>query len=114
MKVGSDILNRLELLYLEIIPAIRKFPKDQKFTIGENIDKALLGAIRAFYSASYDKKSREEALIQIRRELHEVVFLIRVSYKLEFLSKGLYEQFTKELIEIGKITSSWIKKGSPS
>lgn len=107
--MGSDILNRLEILYLEVIPAIRKFPKDQKFTLGENIDKAFLGVVREFYSASYDKQYRKNALIQMRRQLHEVVFLIRVSHKLSFLSKGLYEKFSKELVEIGKIVSSWIK-----
>lgn len=110
MKVGSDILNRLELLYLEIIPLVRSFPKDQKFTLGENIENALLTVVREFYSASYDKSSRESSLKQMRMSLHETVFLIRVSYKLKFIKESTYENLTKELIEIGKITSSWIKK----
>ena len=111
-SMSSDVLNRLELVYLAIIPAIKNFPKDQKYTLGENIDQALLGAIRDFFTASYDKRVRENALIHLRGQLHETVFLIRVAFKLKFLSNALYEKFTKELVEIGKIISSWIKKGN--
>lgn len=107
----SDILNRLEILYLEVIPAIDNFPKDRKYTLGEKIDTTFLAVISDFYSASYVKGNREAGLIQMRSHLHLLVFLLRASFRLKALSRALYEKFTQELVEIGKITTSWIQKG---
>ncbi|MFA5582841.1 MAG: four helix bundle protein [Bacteriovoracaceae bacterium] len=110
----SDILNRLEILYLELIPALDNFPKKRQYTLGEKIDGTFLAVVSAFYSASYDKAHREAGLIQMRGHLHSLVFLLRISFRLKALSPALYEKFSKELVEIGKIISSWIKKGRES
>lgn len=107
----SDILNRLEILYLEIIPSIDNFPKNRKYTLGAKIDSTYLNVVEAFYSASYDKGHREQGLIEMRGHLHALVFLLRMSFRLRALSPALYERFSGELVEIGKITTSWIQKG---
>lgn len=108
----ADVLNRIELLYLDLVPVIRKFPKNQRYTLAEKIDEKYISAVEQFYLGSFEKEKRIQAYIQMRGHLHVLVFLLRVSHRLSFISSPLYEKFSKELIEIGKIISSWLKKGS--
>lgn len=109
--------GKLENFYLELIPILQRFPKVQRYTLAENIEKETLECARLIFEAEYGKTGRLEALKKLRTNLHLITFLLRVSHRKSFLKDNAYEMLTGATTEMGKLASSWIKReetGTPS
>lgn len=103
------IKGKIEEFYQELIPILQKFPKTQRYTLAENIEKETLACVRLIFEAEYVKDRRMDALKNLRTNLHVITFLLRVSRKSSFITDGVYEKLVRETSEMGKITSGWIK-----
>lgn len=103
------IKGKIEEFYQELIPILQKFPKTQRYTLAENIEKETLACVRLIFEAEYVKDRRMDALKSLRTSLHVITFLLRVSSKSSFITDGVYEKLVRETSEMGKITSGWIK-----
>ena len=101
--------GKIEQFYQGLIPILQKFPKTQRYTLAENIEKETLTCVNLIFEAEYIKARRLDALKVLRTKLHVITFLIRVSAKSGFIKEGVYEQLTRDTTEMGKITSGWIK-----
>lgn len=101
--------GKIEQFYQELIPILQKFPKTQRYTLAENIEKETLACVNLIFEAEYIKARRLDALKVLRTKLHVITFLIRISAKSSFIKEGVYEQLTRDTTEMGKITSGWIK-----
>lgn len=106
--------GKIEEFYQGLIPILQKFPKTQRYTLAENIEKETLACVRLVFEAEYVKARRLEALKSLRLGLHVITFLLRVSHKSSFIRDGVYEQLTRETTEMGKIASGWIKSEESS
>lgn len=102
--------GRLEVFYKELIPILQRFPKTQRYTLAENIEKETLGCVRLVLEAEYIKSQRLESLKKLRTHLHLITFLLRVSMHNFFIKESVYEKLTRETSEMGRITSGWIKR----
>lgn len=102
--------GKLEEFYKELIPVLQRFPKTQRYTLAENIEKETLNCVRLVFEAEYVKARRLEALKGLRTNLHMITFLLRISRHGSFITDGIYEKLTHNTLEMGKITSGWIKR----
>lgn len=101
--------GKIEHFYQGLIPILQKYPKTQRYTLAENIEKETLACVRLVIEAEYIKARRLDALKNLRTSLHVITFLLRISKKSSFITDGAYEQLTRDTSEMGKITSGWIK-----
>lgn len=101
--------GKIEQFYQGLIPILQKFPKTQRYTLAENIEKETLACVRLVFEAEYVKARRLESLKNLRTSLHVITFLLRISSKSKFITDGVYEELTRDTSEMGKITSGWIK-----
>lgn len=101
--------GKIEEFYLELIPVLQRFPKAQRYTLAENIEKETLSCVKLVLEAEYNKKSRLESLVRLRTSLHTITFLLRVSSRSKLLTEPSYELLSRSTSELGKITSGWIK-----
>lgn len=109
--------GKLEEFYTELIPVLQRFPKTQRYTLAENIEKETLRCVRLALEAEYSKAQRQKALSELRTGLHLITFLLRVSFRSSFIKDGIYEKLTHDTLEMGKLTSGWIKRdeaGTPA
>lgn len=111
MESGTKLklLAKAEQFYDKLIPVLRRFPKTQRYTLAENIEKETLAGIRLIFQAAYHKSDRKRSLEELRTGLHLINFLLRVSHSQKFLTDGMYETLASDVVEMGKISSQWIK-----
>ncbi|GEM_PF-1091907 len=103
------LLTKMDHFYKDLVPVLRRFPKTQRYTLAERIEKETLSCARLIYFAAYDRSVRLQSLKTLRVNLHLLTFLLRCSHKQSFISDALYERFVRETAEMGQICSQWIK-----
>ncbi|MAV90270.1 MAG: hypothetical protein CL676_02540 [Bdellovibrionaceae bacterium] len=111
--VGADKLKlkgKIEEFYKELIPILQRYPKTQRYTLAENIEKETLKCVRLVFEAEYNKQRRVEVLKSLRTSLHLITFLLRISKRSSFIKEGIYEKLVRDTSEMGRITSVWIKR----
>jgi hypothetical protein len=109
-RTGLKLKSQLEDFYIQIIPVLRRFPKVEKYTLAENIEKQVLSSIRLLLIAEYEPKKRMDSLVKLRINFHMTHFLLRVSHTQCFIKAGAYEQLSRQIFEMGKMTTGWIKR----
>jgi hypothetical protein len=103
------ILQKAETLIIDLLPALRKFPKVERYTLAQEIEKECLEFVKHVHIAAYEIDGRLIHLKQARSSLQLVGFLLRLSRRQAFISEGFYELLTNQNIEIGKMLTGWIK-----
>jgi len=96
-------------LILWIFPMINRFPKKQRFVLGQQIENELLEIIKDIILAN-NERNKTEILKRISVRLDTLRILIRLAKDLKFLSIKQYENAAVKMNEIGKLLSGWMKK----
>lgn len=92
------------------IPALNKFPRNQKFTLGDRIQNQLSDLLELYMEAYYSKAPQKRLLLakaNVRLEVLRHYF--RLCYDLGLFHSGKYEAFATRLNEIGRMTGGWLK-----
>jgi hypothetical protein len=101
----------LEAMYrflLWLIPTIDKFPRSQKFVLGDRIEAAALDVLDALIAATYTK-GRDSMLANANLGLERLRFFMRLSHDLRLLDARRYEHAARGLDEVGRLVGGWIK-----
>jgi hypothetical protein len=101
----------LEAMYrflLWLIPTIDKFPRSQKFVLGDRIESAALDVLDALIAATYTR-GRDAMLANANLGLERLRFFMRLSHDLRLLDARRYEHAARGLDEIGRLVGGWIK-----
>jgi len=93
---------------LWVYTVVNKFPKKQRFVLGQDIEKTAIKFLKLIIKANY---LREKALIlsEASIEIDLFLILIRFSKDLRFLSKKQYEFAACQINEISKMLGGWLK-----
>ena len=103
-----QVIPKLVDFILWIIPALDKFPKSQKFLLGDRIETGLLDVLDKLIEANYSR----EKLVLLRKanlQLEKIRYLLRIAYRMRCFDVRKYEFCSKALVEIGRMTGGWIK-----
>jgi len=105
----SPIFTRTFDLLMWLLPALQKFPKDQRFMLTARIHAAAFNFYEAIVAASLSKnKSRH--LEHADSELQKLRLYLRLSQRLQFLSNSQYRHVFTLVEEIGRLLGGWMKK----
>jgi len=88
-----------------------KFPKAQRFTLGENCANRILGSlhetIRA--AATTDKTAKLQRLGDISAEVDTAKLLVRLAKDCRCISNAGYLEMQSMLQEVGRMIGGWMK-----
>ncbi len=96
-------------LTLQLFHIIKKFPKEFKYTLGEQIKKDSLVLISNIYKANILKDKRKESLQECRAYLESVKVLIRISKDLHIFSLEKFITISQSIETISKQLIGWEK-----
>lgn len=91
-----------------LIPTLDKFPRSQRFLLGDRIQSTALDVLEQLIDATYSK-ARERALGEANLGLEKLRFLLRIGVELHYLDLRRYEHAARSVDEIGRMVGGWIK-----
>ena len=100
--------------FVWLFPMVNKFPKAQRFVLGQQIEKTALEVLTLIIRANNqkDQVERKKILAQLDVKIEVLRALLRVAYLLRFLSHQQYEYFLEKVDELGKMLGGWMKTTS--
>jgi len=105
----SPIFIRTFDLLAWLLPALQKFPKEQRFILAARVHAAAFNFYEAITAASLSKK-KAEYLEQADIELQKLRLYLRLSQRLQFLSAAQYKHVFELVEEVGRLLGGWTKK----
>ena len=99
-------------LMLYSFPIIGRFPKEQLFVLGQQIENAMLDIGMMIVHAN-KLRQKKEMLYELDIALEKLRFLIRLSKDLKMMSVSKYGHHCERIDEIGKLLGGWIKSSVP-
>lgn len=113
MAEGDNILTKLHDLLMYVVPQLGKFPRDQKFVLGDRIEIKLLEVQESCLRAYYTKDKRTH-LIEANMTIEVTRHLIRLAHALRFFSNQGYAVLSEKLDTVGRMIGGWLKSLSDS
>jgi len=108
MFQNLKIFEKTYELILWIYPAVNRFPKTQRFVLGQQVENTVLNLLKLIIQANAER-NKLPYLKQLSIELDKLRILVRLSKDLRFLSIKQYEFAVNKINEIGKMLGGWIK-----
>lgn len=96
-------------LILWLVPAIDKFPRNRKFTLGDRMELLALDVLDRLIEAKY-QRTKTMLLGEANLKLEKMRFLIRLSKDLQCLSLKGYEHASKLVNDLGQEVGGWLKQ----
>ena len=105
--------HALELHYrfiLWLVPTLDRFPRAQRFLLGDRIQGTALDVLEALVEATYTRR-RPRHLARANVGIEKLRFLLRLAHDLRHLDRRRYEFAARCLDETGRKIGAW--KESP-
>ena len=103
------IFQKVYDLILWMYPLINKFPKKQRFVLGQQLENTLLDILRGIIQANQER-NKLATLKQVSIDLDKFRILFRLAKDLRFMSIKQYQFGAEKINEVGKVLGGWMKK----
>jgi hypothetical protein len=94
---------------LWLIPKIAKFPRDQRFVLGERMERQLHAILENLIRARYTA-ARREILEQVNLDLEILRFQIRLAKDLRCLPIKGYGLAAQHITDVGRQIGGWLRQ----
>ena len=108
MYQNLAIFEKTYELILWLYPAINKFPKSQRFVLGQQMENTALSILKGIVRANQERDKRPH-LEKISVELDVLRIFIRLAKDMKFISVRQYQFAAEKVNEIGKMLGGWLK-----
>lgn len=109
-KQTGVALEKAYQFTLWLIPTVEKFPRNQKFLLGDRIETAALDVVEGIVDATYTR-NRASILRKVNLRLEKLRLLFRLSVDLKLVDARRYEHAARNLDELGRLIGGWMKRG---
>jgi hypothetical protein len=108
MPKEVDAIAKLYDYILWVIPKLEKFPRNQKYLLGDRIENILLDILDLLIEAAYSKQ-KYESLRRANLKLEKLRYLVRLSKDLKLINIKSYEFSARAIDDIGTSVGGWMK-----
>ena len=106
-KTGAAVEAHFQFL-MWLMPAIEKFPRTQKFLLGDRIQTTSLDVLECLIEATYTR-DRKGQLARANLGIEKLRFFFRLAVELHYLDRKRYAHAARTLDEIGRLIGGWAK-----
>ena len=111
-ETGPAIERHYQFI-LWLVPTLDRFPRAQRFLLGDRIQRAALDVLESLIEATYTRR-RQAALARANLGIEKLRFLVRLAHDLRHLDlrhldRRRYEYAARSLDETGRKIGAWIK-----
>ncbi|MDP6565675.1 MAG: diversity-generating retroelement protein Avd [Alphaproteobacteria bacterium] len=93
---------------LWLVPTVEKFPRSQKFLLGDRLQATALDVLEHLVEATYTRR-RADLLLRANLGVEKLRFLFRLALDLGHLDPRRYEHAARSLDEVGRLIGGWRK-----
>ena len=108
-RTTSPSLEAMNGFIRWLVPAVEKFPKSQKFLLGDRIQGTALDVLERLIEATYSKP-RQAHLQGANLGIEKLRHLFRIASDLRYLDLNRYEHAARSLDEVGRLVGGWAKR----
>ena len=105
------IVERMYEVNKWLLQKVGKFPRDQRFILGQRIVNKSLDIQEGLINAALMKKDDNKlaALHKVSLQLEQLRYLIRLGKDEKYINNKSWHFCSRNLLEIGKMLGGWIK-----
>jgi hypothetical protein len=107
-KQVSPVVEEHFRFLLWLVPALERFPKSQRFLLGDRIQTVAQEVLECLIEANYSRERRLH-LTRANMALDKLRYFIRISVELRYLDPRRYEFAARSIDEIGRQVGGWLK-----
>jgi hypothetical protein len=107
-KQSGIALEKAYQFMLWLTPTLEKFPRSQKFLLGDRMQGTALDIIEGLVEATFTR-NRLPVLRAVNLKLEQLRYLFRLATDLKFLDPRRYEHAARAIDEIGRLVGGWLK-----
>ncbi len=96
-----------------LAPTVEKFPRSQKFALGDRVLAAAYDLLERLIEATYTRE-RRPLLRAANLALEKLRLLCRLAYDLGHLDARLFEHAARQIDQTGRLVGGWMKSGDAS
>lgn len=104
----GPVLEATYQFLLWLVPTVEKFPRSQKFLLGDRLQKTALDVLDGLVEATYSR-NRRPVLSRVNLDLEKMRFMFRLARDLRYLDARRYEHAARNLEEIGRQVGGWLR-----
>lgn len=105
------IFEKTYQLIAWLYPTIQKFPKSQRFVLGQQVESVALDLLRGIIRANASR-AKLPILYDVSVDLDTLRILLRLCKDLKFISLRQYAFAAEMVNEVGKLLGGWIRSNS--
>ena len=106
-EIGPALESHFRFL-VWLVPTVERFPRRQKFLLGDRIQTSALDVLERLIEATYNRR-RGDALAGANLGIEKLRFLCRLARDLRYLDLRRYEHAARSLDETGRLVGGWQK-----
>ncbi len=108
MQKEVDAVTKLYDFILWMVPNLDKFPRNQKFVLGDRIETLMLDILEQLIDAAYSK-AKQPLLGAANLKLEKLRYLIRLAKDLQLINIKAYEFSARAMDAVGTSIGGWLK-----
>lgn len=109
-KLEIPVAVKMTALYAVTHKLIYKFPKHERYSLGEKIEKNILKVIELLILANQASKyEKEKILLTVNSKIEVLKIIFRICLDCQIIDDRVYLETENRLQEAGKMTQGWIK-----
>jgi hypothetical protein len=101
--------QKMEDLTVILHKILTRIPKKEQFALSEDIKKQMYLLSKLMIHINTLRKDRKEFFSRVSEEFDFLLYLIRLLYKLRYVSTKQYMYLSSKVNEVIKICCGWIK-----
>ena len=106
---GPKVISSAYDFIRRAIPHIAKFPRNQRYTLGERVENKLFCLLELITDAQYSR-DKANLLKKANLKIEQMRYLMRLCYDLGPINLKTYELSSRYLMDIGAQIGGWIKQ----
>ena len=104
------VVVKIYKTYQILMPLLASFPKPQRYSLGQTLDRCLLKMLEHIFEANaVPMPLREASLLKAEAKCELAKILVRLACEGKIIENTQYYQLIANLQEIGKMLRGWIK-----
>ena len=106
----DSIIVKTHDLLKEMIGVVKRFPRDQKFLLGDRLQTTVTDVLELLIEAYYlPGAQKRHKLERVNMQLEKLRHYLRLSYELGFYNSIRLGQLQERVQEIGRMNGGWLK-----